>query len=296
MKEEPVTDAAVDVNDGSAEEKVSEPKVQKPAEKAAPEPEPEPEPKPEPEPEPEPEKADAKPSSSDELGPKDGKAEDRRGPDDAQPVGVEASTSRSTTAKPEVEEKPHAEPVVTASVQAPAEPSQEEKPKPDEVAASPAAAKRPKFLDGDVPIYDEEYFYSELKRELSKCRRVDRPLTLILIQVGDLAQIVELFGQETREAVLWHVAEQATAALREVDLVGMMLSKELIALAAFASDRYGGGRVVARIRKLLEQNPFRVGEELPPIVPALQFGLSSFPDDGDEVVALIAKASDDIEP
>ncbi len=85
------------------------------------------------------------------------------------------------------------------------------------------------------------------------------------------------------------------AALREVDLVGMMSSKDLIALTAFASDKYGGGRVVSRMRKLLEKNPFRVAEELPPIVPALQFGMSSFPEDSDEVVRLLAKAYEDIE-
>ena len=113
--------------------------------------------------------------------------------------------------------------------------------------------QRPRFRVGDVPIYDEENFYSELKRELSKCRRVDRPLTLILIQVDDLNEIVELFGKKTREGVLWHVAEQAMASLREVDLVGMMSSRDLIALTAFASDKYGGGRVVARMRKLLEK-------------------------------------------
>ena len=270
-KEEPATDAAVDDNDGSAVEKASQPKVQKPAEKAAPEPE----------------EADIEPSSSDEPGPRDDKAEDRRGPDDAEPVGVDESASRSTTATPavpppavqaldavpaaaeptadkddevewqppapEAKEKTHAEPAVTASVQAPVEPSQVEKPKPDAAASAPVAVQRPKFRVGDVPIYDEEDFYSELKRELSKCHRVDRPLTLILIQVNDLTQIVELFGKEIREAVLWHVAEQAMAALREVDVVGMMSSKELIALTAFASDKYGGGRVVSRMRKLLEK-------------------------------------------
>ena len=154
--------------------------------------------------------------------------------------------------------------------------------------------QRPKFRVADVPLYEEQDFYSELKRELSKCRRVDRPLTLILIQVDDLDQIVELFGKKVREAVLWHVAEQAMASLREVDLVGMMSSKDFIALTAFASDKYGGGRVVARMRKLLEKNPFRVSEELPPIVPAVQFGMSSFPEDGDEGDDLIEKATEDM--
>ena len=50
------------------------------------------------------------------------------------------------------------------------------------------------------------------------------------------------------------------------------------------------------MRNALRTSPFRVGEELPPIVPALCFGMSSYPDDGDDVVRLIAKAYEDIEP
>ena len=155
--------------------------------------------------------------------------------------------------------------------------------------------RKPIFRVGDVPIYGEQDFHSELKRELSKCRRVDRPLTLILVQVDDLTQIVELFGKEIREAVLRHVAELATWCLREIDLVGMMTSKDLVALIAFASDEYGGSRVVNRMRKTVQKNPFRVGEELPPIMPALRFGMSSYPDDGEDVVGLIAEAYEDIE-
>ena len=155
--------------------------------------------------------------------------------------------------------------------------------------------RKPIFRVGDVPIYGEQDFHSELKRELSKCRRVDRPLTIILVQVDDLTQIVELFGKEIREAVLRHVAELATWCLREIDLVGMMTSKDLVALIAFASDEYGGSRVVNRMRKTVQKNPFRVGEELPPIMPALRFGMSSYPDDGEDVVGLIAEAYEDIE-
>jgi diguanylate cyclase (GGDEF)-like protein len=160
-------------------------------------------------------------------------------------------------------------------------------------AATPPL-RRPLFRVGEVPIYDEPDFLTELKRELSKCRRVDRPLTLILIRVGDLGQIIELFGKDFRERVLWHIAEQAMQSLREVDLVGMMTSKSQIALTAFASDRYGGGRIVARLRQAMHRKPFRVGEELPPIVPALDFGMASFPADGDDVSTLMARADEDL--
>jgi diguanylate cyclase (GGDEF)-like protein len=150
--------------------------------------------------------------------------------------------------------------------------------------------RRRRLRLGDVPVYDEEDFETELKRELSKCKRVERPLTLILIQVDDLSEIIELFGKDFREPVLWHVAEQAMASLREVDLVGMMTSKSLVAMTAFASDRYGGGRIVSRMRQAVAKRPFRVGEELPPIVPALHFGMATFPHDGTEASSLIASA------
>jgi GGDEF domain-containing protein len=117
---------------------------------------------------------------------------------------------------------------------------------------------------------------------------------LILIRVGDLGQIIELFGKDFREPVLWHIAEQAMESLREVDLVGMMSSKDLIAMTAFASDRYGGGRIVARMRQAVTKKPFRVGEELPPIIPALDFGMASYPADGSEVGILLRCAEEDL--
>jgi diguanylate cyclase (GGDEF)-like protein len=161
-------------------------------------------------------------------------------------------------------------------------------------AESPSPMRHPLYRVGEVPIYDEPDFLTELKRELSKCRRVDRPLTLILIRIGDLGQIVELFGKDFREQVLWHIAEHAMGSLRVVDLVGMMASKDRIAMTAFASDRYGGGRIVARMRQSVARKPFRVSEELPPIVPALDFGIASFPADGSDVEALLHRAEEDL--
>jgi len=170
------------------------------------------------------------------------------------------------------------------------EPNEESTPPAD----SSAALRRPLFRVGEVPIYDETDFLTELKRELSKCKRVDRPLTLILIRVGDLGQIIELFGKDFREPVLWHVAEQAMESLREVDLVGMMSSRDMIAMTAFASDRYGGGRIVSRMRQAVTKKPFRASEELPPIIPVLDFGMATFPADGSEVSNLLRRAEEDL--
>ncbi len=200
------------------------------------------------------------------------------------PAGMLDRAPPAEAAREDKEVQRTAEPASSAALETQALP---EKPAPQ--------LRKPRFRVRDVPIYGEQDFHAELKREISKCRRVDRPLTLILVQVDDLGQIVELFGKEAREGVLLHVAELATWCVREIDAVGMMSSKDLVALIAFASDKYGGSRVVDRMRKTVQKNPFRVGEELPPIMPALRFGMSSYPDDGEDVAGLVAEAYEDIE-
>ena len=186
---------------------------------------------------------------------------------------------------------------------APEEPVRNSAPAAEAKSPSGADTERPATLEkrhppprrvGEAPVFDEEEFDAELSRELSKCRRVDRPLTLILIQVDDLDQIVELFGREFREEVLWHVADQAMVSLREVDIVGMISSKDRIAMTAFASDRYGGSRIVTRMRRTVGKHPIRVGEELPPIIPELAFGMASYPEDADDVELLISRAEEDL--
>jgi GGDEF domain-containing protein len=151
-------------------------------------------------------------------------------------------------------------------------------------------APRPRAIHKGVPIYEEEGFHFELRREVAKCQRLGRPLTLILIRVMDLDQIVELVGAGFRRQVLWHVAEQALESLRDVDVAGELSSQELVGLIAFASGRYGGRRIVSRVKRSVARHPFRVGEGLPAIVPALRFGIAAFPKEAKDIDALMEHA------
>ena len=223
-------------------------------------------------------------------------------PPDASPDTAEATDKEEAVAKaPPVTKAPDADsagaPVYEIRSTAVSDPVESEAavaaPEPPPTAG-PDKAPKSLFRNREVPLYEEDDFFAELKRELNMCRRVERPLTLILIQIVDLRQIVEMFGANFEEPVLWHVAEQAVSSLREVDLVGMMGSEHLIAMSAFASDRYGGGRVVARVRRALKKQPFTIGEELPPIIPKLRFGMATFPRDGEDLTDLMNKAREEM--
>ena len=160
----------------------------------------------------------------------------------------------------------------------------------------PRQAPRPEAIHRGVPIYGEEDFLFELGREVARCQRLGRPLTLILIQVTDLVQIVELVGSGFRRQLLWHVAEQALETLRQVDLAGHLTSKELVGLIAFGSGRYGGRRIVTRVQRAIKRHPFSVGEGLPAIVPDLRFGIAAFPKEGEDLDALMAHARRELVP
>jgi CheY-like chemotaxis protein/GGDEF domain-containing protein len=157
-------------------------------------------------------------------------------------------------------------------------------------AETPVSPPRPKALHEELPIYQEEDYLHELRREVSMCERLGRPITLIMVRVADLDQIVELLGKQFRSKVLFHVAEHALEALREIDMVGLLESEELIALTAFASDRYGGDKIVSRLRTALEHNPFEVGVGLPSFIPDLRFGIAVYPRDATGTEDMIERA------
>lgn len=165
-----------------------------------------------------------------------------------------------------------------------------------EQSPKPRQTPRPEAIHRGVPIYGEEDFLFELGREVARCQRLGRPLTLILIQVTDLGQIVELVGSGFRRQLLWHVAEQALETLRQVDLAGHLTSKELVGLIAFGSGRYGGRRIVTRVQRAIKRHPFSVGEGLPAIVPDLRFGIAAFPKEGEDLDALMAHARRELVP
>ena len=152
----------------------------------------------------------------------------------------------------------------------------------------------PSPLTPGLPVFPESLFFEQVRRELARSRRSGSPLTLLVIRVDDLAQIAELFGVETKNRVLSHVAELAVEVAREVDMAGLLLSLELVGLAAFACDRYGASRISARILKANARRPFSLGEALPAIIPSLRFGLSTYAADAQDFDGLLKGAREEL--
>ncbi|MFQ5793174.1 MAG: GGDEF domain-containing protein, partial [Acidobacteriota bacterium] len=171
--------------------------------------------------------------------------------------------------------KPHAEPVEQAFV-------------------SPSTFRRGDARKENLRIYSEELFFTELNLDMSRCRRSGQPLSLVLVRVGDLPEILQLFGAAFRDQVLNYVAERAVASMRDVDMAGLLGDEASVAIAAFAADRDGVDRILARIHRSMRHYPLSAGEGVPAVVPSLRVGAAVYPREAQDLDGLVTRARNEL--
>ncbi len=76
--------------------------------------------------------------------------------------------------------------------------------------------------DGLTEVYNRRYFDNYLPREVQRCRRYKRFLSLLYLDVDHFKEINDLYGHPAGDLVLKHVAERLVQGLRNVDIVVRM--------------------------------------------------------------------------
>jgi two-component system cell cycle response regulator len=78
------------------------------------------------------------------------------------------------------------------------------------------------FKDGLTGVYNRRYFDNYLHREVLRCARYKRVLSLIYVDVDHFKKINDLHGHPAGDLVLKQVAERLNQGLRNVDIVVRM--------------------------------------------------------------------------
>jgi diguanylate cyclase (GGDEF)-like protein len=99
-----------------------------------------------------------------------------------------------------------------------------------------------------------------LRRELSRCRRENQTLGVILADVDHFKKINDHFGHAAGDAVLVSVVGRITATLRTYDIVGRYGGEEFLIIAP-CCDLELAGRLAERIRDAVSQEPVDLGTE-----------------------------------
>ena len=151
------------------------------------------------------------------------------------------------------------------------------------------ATKRLAELDGVTGVYNHRHFRALLEQEVERARRLDRPVSLIMIDIDHFKRFNDSYGHQAGDEVLRHVAQLAARSLRRSDTVARYGGEEFVVLLADAAIAEALP-VAEKIRLEVERNPLVLGNMVRPLVVTISLGVASFPADALNGPSLVAAA------
>jgi diguanylate cyclase (GGDEF)-like protein len=114
------------------------------------------------------------------------------------------------------------------------------------------------IVDGLTRVFNRRYLMDFLSRELSRCRRHARPLSLLLFDIDHFKQINDSFGHSGGDVVLRTIVDVARQGVRREECLARYGGDEFAIV--MPETELPGARVVAeRTRGLVELHPFEMG-------------------------------------
>lgn len=149
--------------------------------------------------------------------------------------------------------------------------------------------RRMATIDGLTGLFNRRSFNEQLNREFKRSKRYDNDLTLIMLDVDHFKHYNDTFGHLTGDKVLITVAQILKQCVREVDIVARYGGEEFAVILPEA-DVERGLVVAEKIRKTIEEYPFKFGEHQPGGKLSLSLGLAANTADVDTTSELINRS------
>jgi len=140
--------------------------------------------------------------------------------------------------------------------------------------------------DGLTSIHNKRYFHETLEREVSRCKRYTRLLSLILFDIDLFKSVNDTYGHIAGDAVLRQLASLVRVNIRREDIFARVGGEEF---ALILPETHGpeASSVAEKVRKLVEATEFTFDTVSIPVTVSL--GVTSL-ESTDSAEALFAKA------
>jgi diguanylate cyclase (GGDEF)-like protein len=151
-----------------------------------------------------------------------------------------------------------------------------------------AEATRLATTDPLTGAYNRRTFHEIAEREMSRARRANQPLSIIMLDIDHLRRLNEDYGQKAGDEVLQRFADLVRTALRKEDMLVRFAGEQFLVMLPEVS---GPGAVVVagRIRRSVADAPIEAAGHLLPVTVSL--GVAARLDEGPESVdGLVARA------
>ncbi len=123
---------------------------------------------------------------------------------------------------------------------------------------------RTTIIDGLTQIYNRRFFVEFLERELARCSRHDRPLTLVMFDIDYFKKTNDEFGHTAGDYVLRDVARIVQARVRKEQCFARYGGEEFAAVLP-DSDLEGARAFAEQVRMLIAEHQFTFDTEVIPV-------------------------------
>ncbi len=132
--------------------------------------------------------------------------------------------------------------------------------------------------DGLTGLYNHRFFMKQLVEEIYRSQRYSHPLSLLMIDVDDFKKYNDTFGHYEGDKMLVKITRILTAKTRAIDCVARYGGEEF-AIILPETSKVGAYPVAEKLRETVKR--------VMPNGPTISIGLAAYPDDAQDVEALI---------
>ncbi len=149
--------------------------------------------------------------------------------------------------------------------------------------------KRLSITDGLTKLYNSRYFYNQLKIEIDRTTRYQRPLSLLLLDIDKFKEYNDHYGHLEGDKVLIRLGQVIKSCLRKMDSAYRYGGEEFTIILP---ETEGGeaATVAERIRSAVEAERFYPLKDSPPLAITVSVGVTEF--NWHEEIALFVQRAD----
>ena len=147
------------------------------------------------------------------------------------------------------------------------------------------------IIDGLTGAHNKRYFLEFLEREIARCSRYGRPLSLIMFDIDHFKAINDTHGHLTGDHVLKELSQRLLGRIRKEELLARYGGEEFAAVLP-ETDHQGAMKFGEQIRQLVGNKPFEYeGDSLN---VTISIGVSTMNGDPLEPASFIRSADDNL--
>jgi diguanylate cyclase (GGDEF)-like protein len=133
------------------------------------------------------------------------------------------------------------------------------------------------ITDGLTGLYNRRHFQESLDKEMRRCERESRPLSLVLLDLDHFKEFNDRWGHTEGDAALRRVAGQVMKSIRSTDMAFRYGGEELAVLLPSCTKEQAA-EVAEKIRVAVSSNAQRPGRFS--VRTTVSAGVATFPEDG----------------